>query len=151
MTEMESRDERPERPEASDRRDPRTPRAESPPAVLVVDDDQPMHRLFARLLARDGVQVLAASDGAGALAAAATAHPSLILLDLHLPDMDGLDTLRALRAAGETARVVILTGQATLPTAREAMRLGAYDFITKPFNPDFVRAVLRKALAQPLS
>lgn len=120
-----------------------------PPTVLVVDDELPIHRLFARLFAREGVQVLAAPDGEAALAAAAAAHPALILLDLNLPGMDGLDTLRALRAAGESAHVVILTGQATLPSAREAMRLGAYDYITKPFNPDFVRAVLRKALAKP--
>jgi DNA-binding response OmpR family regulator len=77
---------------------------------------------------------------------AAEASPDLILLDIVMPGLDGVATLRELRKRGHRSPVIMLTAQGTLQTAREAMMLGAYDYITKPFNLDFLKSVLREVL-----
>ena len=117
--------------------------------VMVVDDEPRVCRLFDKILREEGYAVVTASSGRQALALAAEARPKLILLDIVMPGMDGVATLRELRRRGHRAAVIMLTAQGTLQTAREAMMLGAYDYITKPFNLEFLKSVLREGLRDP--
>src|SRR5437016_388818 len=105
-----------------------------PPTVMVVDDEPRVGLLFEKILSEEGYHVVTATSGRRALALAAAAPPDLILLDIVMPDLDGLATLRQLRLQGHLGTVILLTAHGTLATAREAMALGAYDYITKPFR-----------------
>ena len=120
------------------------------PTVMVVDDEPRVCELFEKVLSEEGYRVLCASGGEQALALTAEASPDLILLDIVMPDFDGVATLRELRKRGLRSPVIMLTAQGTLQTAREAMMLGAYDYITKPFNLDFLKSVLREGLDERL-
>jgi len=82
---------------------------------------------------------------------AAEAEPDLILLDIVMPSLDGVATLRELRSQGHQGPVIMLTAQGRLQTAREAMMLGAYDYVTKPFNLAFLKSVLREGLQDRLA
>ncbi len=122
------------------------PQSLRPVTVMVVDDEPRVCQLFERILVEEGYLVVTATSGRQALALAAEASPALVLLDIVMPGMDGVATLRELRRQGHTCPVVMLTAQGTLQTAREAMKLGAYDYITKPFNLEFLKSVLREGL-----
>jgi DNA-binding response OmpR family regulator len=118
-----------------------------PPATVMVVDDEPLVcQLFERILSEEGYRVVTAASGQQALALAEEAKPDLFLLDIVMPGLDGVATLRELRKRGDREPVIMLTAQGTLQTAREAMMLGAYDYITKPFNLDFLKSVLREGL-----
>jgi DNA-binding NtrC family response regulator len=118
----------------------------SPTTILVVDDEPRVCQLFEKILREEGYQVVTATSGRQALALAAEARPQLVLLDLVMPEMDGVATLKELRRRDHWGAVIMLTAQGTLQTAREAMMLGAYDYITKPFNLEFLKSVLREGL-----
>lgn len=118
----------------------------SPITVMVVDDEPRVCQLFEKILREEGYQVLTATSGRQALVLAQEAKPPVILLDIVMPEMDGVATLRELRRRGHWGAVIMLTAQGTLQTAREAMMLGAYDYITKPFNLEFLKSVLREGL-----
>lgn len=118
------------------------------PLVLVVDDEPEACRACARLLGQAGYAVRSANSGEEAVAAAAAARPAAILLDLNMPGMGGLGALRALRAQCPGSVVIVLTGHGTIGAAREAMLLGAHEFVTKPFDTDFLLATLRGALGE---
>jgi len=118
----------------------------SPPTIMVVDNEPHACQLFEKILREEGYEVVTAGTGPQALALAEQARPQLILLDLVMPELDGLATLRELRRRGQFCTVIMLTVQGTLQTAREAMLLGAYDYITKPFNLEFLKAVVREGL-----
>jgi DNA-binding response OmpR family regulator len=117
-----------------------------PSTVMIVDDEPRAGLLFEKIFAEEGYQVTSVTSGALALALVATAPPDIILLDLVMPDLDGMATLRELRRRRYMGPVILLTAQGTVETAREAMALGAYDYITKPFRLDFLKAVLREGL-----
>jgi len=104
--------------------------------ILVVDDEKDLCWLFTERLRREGFEVVAAGSGREALALVKRAPPDLIILDLRLPEMDGLETLRRIRERGATAKVVVLTAYGTVQHAREAMALGAREFLGKPFDLD---------------
>ena len=123
-----------------------TEHARSDITVMVVDDEPQICQLFETILREEGYRVVTAPSGRDAVALASEARPDLILLDIVMPGMDGVATLRALRRRGHHGVVIMLTAQGTLQTAREAMRLGAYDYVTKPFNLEFLKSVLRAAL-----
>lgn len=123
-----------------------TERARSGITVMVVDDEPQICQLFETILREEGYRVVTARSGRDAVVLASEAHPDLILLDIVMPEMDGVATLRTLRRRGHRGVVIMLTAQGTLQTAREAMRLGAYDYVTKPFNLEFLKSVLRGAL-----
>lgn len=117
-----------------------------PVTVMVVDDEPRVCRLFEKILREEGYQVISAVSGRQALALAPETEPHIILLDIVMPDMDGVTTLRELRQRGHLGAVIMLTARGNLKTAREAMMLGAYDYITKPFNLEFLKSVLRDGL-----
>ena len=125
-----------------------TAAGQSPATVLVVDDEPGVCRLFEKVLREEGYRTIVASSGREALELAGDAQPDLILLDIVMPGMDGVETLRELRRRGHAAVVIMLTAQGSLQTAREAMLLGAYDYVTKPFNLEFLKTVLRAGLSK---
>ncbi|HEX2627126.1 MAG TPA: response regulator transcription factor [Candidatus Limnocylindrales bacterium] len=116
--------------------------------ILVVDDEPKIAQLARDYLEHAGFAVLTAADGPSALHAARTRHPDLVVLDLGLPGLDGLDVIRALRAAGSTP-IVVVTARDTELDKLLGLELGADDYVTKPFSPRElvarVRAVLRRA------
>ncbi len=116
------------------------------PRVMVVDDEPRICQLFEKILGEEGYDVVTATSGERALALAAEMSPDVILLDIVMPGMDGVATLRELRRRDQRSPVIMLTAQGTVETAREAMMLGAYDYITKPFNLEFLKSVLREGL-----
>ena len=119
-------------------------------SVLVVDDEPKIVRLARDYLEHARFSVLTARDGKSALAAARAARPDLVLLDLGLPDMDGLDVCRALRK-GSSVPIIMLTARDQDTDKVAGLELGADDYVTKPFSPKEliarVRAVLRRAEA----
>lgn len=118
------------------------------PLVLVVDDDSRILRLVTMNLQSQGYRVTSAQDGSEALEQAALEPPDLVVLDLALPTMDGLQTLRQLREWSEVP-VVVLSAYGEEPRKVQALDLGADDYVTKPFGmPELlarVRAALRRA------
>ena len=113
--------------------------------VLVVDDEQDLRDGSERILTRAGFHVLKASRGDEALEMLPKQKVSIVLLDLKMPGMDGMEVLKHIRALDETILVIVITGYATVETAIEAMKRGAYDFISKPFDPDQLRIVVNRA------
>jgi DNA-binding response OmpR family regulator len=118
--------------------------------VLVVDDEPQILGLVRDYLEHGGFTVLTAVDGAAALRTARTQRPDLVVLDLGLPGLDGLDVTRSLRRDGEVP-IIILTARADESDKLVGLELGADDYVTKPFSPKElvarVRAVLRRAEA----
>jgi DNA-binding NtrC family response regulator len=110
--------------------------------VLLVDDDGGVLTVLSRFFEKRGWGVLRAATGERAVAEYAAERPDLVLLDLVLPDMNGLPVLRRLREVDDAARVIMLTGHGDIETAVEAMRLGADNFLTKPFELDYLAAVI---------
>jgi len=116
--------------------------------VLVVDDEPRIVQLVRDYLEHGGFSVLTASDGPSALRSARTGRPDLVILDLGLPGLDGLDVARALRRDGEMP-IIMLTARTAESDKLVGLELGADDYLTKPFSPKElvarVRAVLRRA------
>ncbi|MCL4811296.1 MAG: response regulator [Vicinamibacteraceae bacterium] len=114
--------------------------------VLIVDDDPDILELLSEYFAHRGLKVAAASDGRAAVSAIERdpARYGLVVTDLQLPGVDGLGVLEAARAANPSAYVVIITGYASLDSAIQAVRLGAYDYLTKPFSLGQLEVVLRR-------
>jgi DNA-binding NtrC family response regulator len=113
--------------------------------VLVVDDEKPTRVLMERELPRGGCAVVAAKSGEEALEMLSRQDFDVVLLDLKMPGLGGMETLRRLRSSGMTGEIVVLTGHPEIESAIEAMKLGAYDYLTKPFKLSDVEAVLRRA------
>jgi serine phosphatase RsbU (regulator of sigma subunit) len=114
-------------------------------AVLIVDDDDGIRRVFRRVLERDGLRVIEASDGESGLARCRELAPGMVFLDLRMPGMDGLDVLSALVAEHPETPVVVVSGQGTMDDAVQALRRGAWDFVGKPLsnNELLIRAARR--------
>ena len=117
-----------------------------PGRILVVDDEANVRELLSVVLGRDGYEVTAAPDGAQALALFRKGQTDLVLQDLKMPGMDGLTLLKSLKEISPTIPVIMLTAFATWDSAVEAMRLGAYDYLKKPFDNDQVRYTVQRAI-----
>ena len=102
--------------------------------ILIVDDESNIRDILKDRLEATGYQVIQASDGKEGLALTESEEPDLILLDLKMPKMDGIEVLERLRKKFPEIIVIVLTGHGTIGLAVEAMKLGAFDFITKPCN-----------------
>lgn len=123
---------------------------DNPPRVLVVDDDTLMRELLKALLRDEGFTVAGeAKDGPSALALMGRVRPDLVCLDVNMPGMSGIDVLKAIKASYESCRVVMITGDASMATVREAVGFGAVGFIVKPFKAGRVGAALRAAMKAP--
>ncbi|MBM4046715.1 MAG: sigma-54-dependent Fis family transcriptional regulator [Planctomycetes bacterium] len=115
--------------------------------ILVADDDGGLRRIVKHNLTQRGYEVLLASDGAEALQQFKDDPPDLTVADLKMPGLDGLELLREIKRLDKAAIVVMITGHATVQTAVEAMKAGAYDYIVKPFDREELQFVVDKALA----
>lgn len=114
--------------------------------IMVVDDERDIRDGSERILSRLGLKVLKASRGEEALNILAKEDVSIVLLDLKMPGMDGMEVLGRINEINEAILVIVITGFATVETAIEAMKRGAYDFIPKPFDPDQLRIVVNRGL-----
>ncbi len=114
--------------------------------VLVVDDEENIRNLLSQILRQEGFEVEIAADGATALRRASSGEFDLVLLDVRIPEKDGMAVLREIRREDPGAVVMIVTGYATLEMAVEAMREGAFDYISKPFKKDELLLKVRRAL-----
>ena len=114
--------------------------------ILVVDDEQHVRRVLEVMLTRQGYEVQTAAGGGEALAAHQAEVFDLTILDLRMPDMDGLEVLAAIRSKDPDASVVMITAYASVETALNAMKNGAVDYIGKPFKEDEILLVVEKAL-----
>jgi two-component system nitrogen regulation response regulator NtrX len=114
--------------------------------VLVVDDEADIRSALRRLLEYEGYEVIEAATGAEALGRAETDEPDAVLLDIKMPQTDGLEVLADMRARHADLPVVMISGHGTVATAVQATRLGAFDFMEKPLESDRVLLVLRNAL-----
>ena len=113
--------------------------------VLIADDEPPIRRFLRTSLAAQGFRVVEAVDGKSALDAAAQEKPDLVILDLGLPDMNGLDVIRALRAQSDVP-VIVLSVRGDEQGKVAALDLGADDYVTKPFGMDELIARIRTAM-----
>lgn len=116
--------------------------------VLIVDDDPGVLRVLKGLLEGEGLLTLAASGAAGAMPFIERAEPDLIITDLRMPGGSGMDILALARRAAPSVPVIMITAHGEVETAVEAMKKGAYDFISKPFDEDELLASVRKALSE---
>ncbi len=112
--------------------------------LLIVDDEESMRHMLGAMLRPHGYVIAEAGDGAAALEAVRREHFDFVLCDVRMPGMDGMDFLRAVMAEQPALTVLMMSAYAGLDQALEAMPLGAYDFITKPFKQDEVLFALRK-------
>ena len=102
--------------------------------VLVVDDDKVVLKAVTQILLRAGFQIVAISEPVEGLAAAKDPTVDVAIFDITMPNLSGLDLLRAIKAERPELEVIIMTAYATVKTAMEAVKLGAYDYLTKPFD-----------------
>jgi DNA-binding response OmpR family regulator len=116
------------------------------PRIQLVDDEQPIQTLLSFPLQRDGYEVVVASDGREALARYDEQPPDLVVLDLMLPRMDGLEVCKRLRAKGETVPIIMLTARSEEIDKVLGLELGADDYITKPFSMREFRSRVKAAL-----
>jgi len=118
----------------------------APTLLLVVDDDETFRRVMAGELERLGFEIAGAGSGEEAVQAAARLEPPVVLLDLQLPDMDGLQVLQAIREKSPGSEVIMLTGHGSFDTAIQAIRMGAFDYVAKPCPLDELEVRIQRAL-----
>ncbi|HEU0053810.1 MAG TPA: response regulator, partial [Longimicrobium sp.] len=114
--------------------------------ILVADDERHIVEGLQMLLADDGYEVDTATDGKAAWEKVRGGGYGVVLADLRMPELDGLELFKKMRDAGISAEIIIITGSASVDSAVSAMREGAYDYLEKPLNVDRLKALLPKAL-----
>jgi DNA-binding NtrC family response regulator len=117
-------------------------------AVLIVDDERSMRRVLATFFKRKGLQVAEASGVTEAIKKLQHEHYDAVITDLKMDDGGGVEVLRAVKKFTPATPVIVLTGYATIGSAVEVMKLGAFDYLTKPFEPDELLLTIHKALEQ---
>lgn len=118
--------------------------AADPIAILVIDDEENMRHMMASMLKRYGYEVETAADGREGLARLDSAAFDLVLCDIKMPNMDGMTFLRTVKSGPADVTIIMMSAYGTIDLAVEAMKLGAYDFISKPFKSDEVRLAVEK-------
>src|SRR5688500_9133764 len=113
--------------------------------ILIIDDEPGLRQTVSLILADEGYQVTAASDGEEGLAKALEIQPDIVLCDVRMPRMTGLEFLDRYKAAHGSAMVIVMTAYGGMEMAIQAMKQGAYDYIPKPFSPDQLLLTLKKA------
>lgn len=114
--------------------------------ILVVDDEKGMRDFLSIMLKKEGYEVASAERGEDALKAIQTEIYDLVITDVKMPQIDGIEVLRTVKETSPETVVIMITAFATTETAVEAMKLGAYDYITKPFKVDEMKLIIQKAL-----
>ena len=116
-------------------------------SVLIIDDEKDVHYSFRRLLEKEPLEILSAESGDEGIRVARKTPPDLIVMDIRMGNQSGLDTLRELRQINPKQVVIMMTAYGTSQTAIEAMKLGAYDYVLKPFDIPHLKQLLAEALA----
>ncbi len=118
----------------------------SKPRILVIDDEEIVRISCKKCLTPEGYDVTMAGTGLEGMKLTKENHYDLILTDLKMPDMDGMEFLMMIRETQPGAKVIMITGYSTTDHAEEAMRLGASNYVEKPFTPDVLIAAVKEAL-----
>ncbi|MEW6511837.1 MAG: sigma-54 dependent transcriptional regulator [Bacteroidota bacterium] len=118
--------------------------------ILIVDDELIVRESLGKWFREDGYRVDTAENAAAALRKLQTSRWNLMLVDIKMPGMDGIELLQRVRETDKSVTVIIITAFATVDTAVKALKEGAYDYITKPIDPDYLDHMVEKALAQQL-
>ncbi|MBM4347272.1 MAG: sigma-54-dependent Fis family transcriptional regulator, partial [Deltaproteobacteria bacterium] len=116
-----------------------------PKRILIVDDEESFRNVLTVILKKEGYEVEGAANGEEGLSKVANTEFDHVLCDIRMPQMDGLEFLQASKKAGTEAPIIMMSAYGTVDTAIEAMKLGAYDYISKPFKPDEIILTLKKA------
>lgn len=119
---------------------------EKNPIVLVIDDEASMRDSCSQILVKSGYRSEVAEDGTVGLEKVQNIHPDLVLIDLKMPVISGIEVLEKIREFDPSIISVVITGYATVESAVEAMKKGAYDFLPKPFTPDQLRIIIKRGL-----
>jgi two-component system chemotaxis response regulator CheY len=117
------------------------------PKILIVDDAEFLRLRISKMLTGDGFQVIEADNGLKAIEQYQTHRPDLVLMDITMPEMDGLTALKQIRAFDAKAKVIMLTALGQESVVLEAIKSGARDFVVKPFERDRVIGAIQKLLA----
>jgi len=120
--------------------------ADAPEGVVVIDDDYAMRLSCGKILAKMGLPAETFEDGARGLAAVAAAKPAMVIVDLKMPGISGMEVISRVHEIDPQIVIVVITGYATIDTAVQAMKCGAYDFLPKPFSPDELRLIVNRGL-----
>jgi DNA-binding NtrC family response regulator len=114
--------------------------------ILIVDDEKDFCTILSDSLSQDKYRVVTAFNGKMGLELAKKERPDLMLLDIKMPGMDGIEVLRKIKKMKKEIVVIMFTGYGTLETAREAMKLGAYDYVTKPVDLFLLKSLVGEVL-----
>ncbi len=118
----------------------------TPQKILIIDDDRSVRLVLGTLLRKNGFVPVEAPGGEQGISSLRNEHPRCVLLDLKMPGMDGIETLHALKKIDQFVPVIIITGYADIPTAVQTIKLGAYDFLTKPPQVDKLILTIKRAI-----
>jgi DNA-binding NtrC family response regulator len=113
--------------------------------VLVIDDEEVIRDLLKKVLYKEGYDIYTAANGISALEKIKTTDYDMLLLDLKMPKMGGMELLAKIKKLNKNPIIIIVTGYGTINTAKEAIKLGYFDYIIKPFNVDDIIIVIKKA------
>ncbi len=116
--------------------------------ILIVDDEKDFCTVLSDSLSRDRYRVITAFNGKMALQLVKKEKPDLILLDIKMPGMDGIEVLRKIKKMKKEIVVIMFTAYGTLETARKAMKLGAYDYVTKPVDLFLLKSLVKEVLGK---
>lgn len=114
--------------------------------ILIVDDEENVRRLLSTVFTRDGHHPIVAHDGEQALTLFGQHAPDVVLMDIRMPRLNGMEALQAMRQQRQNVPVILMTAYAAIETAVEALRLGAFDYIIKPFDLDEIRMIVDRAM-----
>ena len=117
-------------------------------SILIVDDQKDFCTVLSDSLSQDRYRVITAFDGKMALQLAKKEKPDLMLLDIKMPGMDGIEVLRKIKKMKKEIAVIMFTAYGTLETARKAMKLGAYDYVTKPVDLFLLKSLVKEVLGE---
>lgn len=118
--------------------------------ILIIDDEEGAGQELTEILEGEGYDALVANNGEQAKAIIAKTPLDLVLLDLKLPDVNGLDLVKNIRETGRDTYIIIITAYGSLDSAKRALREDIYDYITKPFKPEKLLEIIKKALTMQL-
>jgi len=116
--------------------------------ILVADDHKGVRRLLFEVLSKEGYVVELAASGKEAVEEVQKNNPRVVLMDIRMPGLDGLETLKKIRRRGNSVEIVLMTAYEAMDIIREAKKLGVSHFITKPFDIDEIRCLVRTILAE---
>ena len=117
------------------------------PKILIIDDELDICNTLVKVLRDEGYEMSASQNAKKGLELLESLRPNLVLLDMKMPEMDGIEALGRIREINKDIPVVMITGYGDLSTAKESMKLGAFDYITKPFDLSFLKSTIRDALS----